>query len=144
MLAAEKVLLVDDEEDFVEALSARLEARGLHVDVAASGQQALEKIGGKRFDVVIMDLSMPGMDGIETLQQMRQDNPEIQVVLLTGHGSLQKGIEAMKLGAMDFLEKPADIELLLEKVRTAKAKTSADDEKQTQSLIDDILKTKGW
>jgi DNA-binding NtrC family response regulator len=143
-MADAKVLLVDDEADFVEALSERLEARGLAVTVATSGSEAVDRSREARFDAIVMDLAMPGMDGIEALKVMREEQPEVQVILLTGHGTLQKGVEAMKLGAMDFLEKPADINVLLEKIREAKSKATEAEEKRTQQIIHDILRTKGW
>ncbi|MCG6868811.1 MAG: response regulator [Gammaproteobacteria bacterium] len=143
-MANEHVLLVDDEEDFVEALSTRMEARGLVVEAAKNGYEALEKAQVQRFDAIIMDLAMPGMDGVETLRGLRVDQPELQVIFLTGHGTLETGVEAMKLGAMDFLEKPTDINLLIEKVRKAGSKTSAAREQKTQQMIEDVIKTKGW
>jgi len=143
-MAGERVLLVDDETDFVEALSARMETREVVVETATSGQAALEKMDAQRFDVVVLDLAMPGMDGIETLSAMRERDPDIQVILLTGRATLQKGVEAMKLGAMDFLEKPADINLLLERIQEAKAKSDERLEQKTEQVIQDILRTKGW
>ena len=143
-MAGAKVLLVDDEEDFVDALSERLETRDIAVTVARSGKQALEQADGARFDAIILDLAMPGMDGIETLKALRADQPDVHVILLTGHGSLQKGVEAMKLGAMDFLEKPADINVLMEKIREARSSIEEAEEQRTKQIISDILKTKGW
>ena len=143
-MAGERVLLVDDEADFVEALSARMEARGVIVETADRGPVALEKMKAQRFDVVVLDLAMPGMDGIETLSAMREHDPDLQVILLTGRATVQKGIEAMKLGAMDFLEKPADINLLLERIQQAKAKSVERVEQKTEQVIQDILRTKGW
>jgi len=143
-MADEKVLLVDDEEVFVEVLSQRLETRGVQVEWVTSGADAVAKAKEQRFDAVVLDLAMPGMDGIETLQQLREVDPDIQVMLLTGRATLQKGLEAMKLGAMDFLEKPIEIDELMARIRKAKAKSDEVGEQKTQSLIDDILKTKGW
>ncbi len=140
----EKVLLVDDDPDFVNALSERMAHRGIKVDTAASGNDALEKEGKASYDAIILDLLMPKMDGIETLKQLLARNPDLQVILLTGHASLQKGIEAMKLGASDFLEKPADIEALTEKIRQAKARRMLLVEKKTEQKIRDILEDKGW
>jgi DNA-binding NtrC family response regulator len=143
-MANEHVLLVDDEVDFVEALSMRLKARGLGVEVAKDGYEALEKARAQQFDAIILDLAMPGMDGVETLRGLRKIQSEIQVIFLTGHGTLETGVEAMKLGAMDFLEKPTDINLLIEKVRKAGLITSAAREQKTQQMMEDIIKTKGW
>ncbi len=139
-----KVLLVDDEEDFVSALSERLESRGIKVDTAGSGVEAVEKAGGEKFDAIVLDMLMPEMNGIETLKVLLEKNPELQVILLTGHASLNKGIEAMKLGAMDFLEKPADIEKLMKQIEQAKTKRLVLTEKKMGEELDKILKTKGW
>ena len=143
-MADEKVLLVDDEEDFVEALSMRLESRGMKVEVANTGPEAIEKASKQQFDAIVLDLAMPGMDGIETLTRLKESHADVQVLLLTGRATLQKGVEAMKLGAMDFLEKPVEIDLLLEKIRQAKTEADKASEKKTQALIDDILKSKAW
>ena len=117
------VLLVDDEKEFLDALGQRMEARGLKVESASSGPEALEKAIGQDYDVIVLDMMMPGMDGMETLQRLRKANPDIQVVLLTGHASLKKGIEAIKLGASDFLEKPADLDSLMTKIREARSES---------------------
>jgi DNA-binding NtrC family response regulator len=143
-MTEEKVLLVDDDSEFTEVLSERMEARGVGVDTAASGPEALEKVKDKSYDAIILDLAMPGMDGIETLRRLLEDHPDLQIVLLTGHATLEKGVEAIKLGAMDFLEKPAEIEKLLEKIRTAKANRMVLVEKQAEEKLKSILKTKGW
>jgi two-component system OmpR family response regulator len=143
-MANEKVLLVDDEEVFVEVLSQRLETRGVKVEWVTSGADAVAKAKAQRFDAIVLDLAMPGMDGIETLTQLREIDPNVQVMLLTGRATLKKGLEAMKLGAMDFLEKPIEIEDLMNRIRTAKTTTDQVNEKKTQALLDDILKTKGW
>lgn len=141
---AEHVLLVDDEMDFVEALQARLEARGLVVEIARDGTEAVAKVSSARFDAVVMDLAMPGMDGIETLRALKRLDPDLQVMLLTGRATVEKSVQAIKLGAIDFLEKPVDINILLERIREAKTKTDAAEEGRTRRLVDDILKTKGW
>jgi len=119
----DRVLVVDDEEQFVVAFAKRLGARGFAVETAGSGEEALEAMRHRRFDAVVLDLAMPGMDGIATLRALQDINPDVQVVLLTGRGTVKKGVEAMKLGAMDFLEKPVDIEVLMDKIREAKAKS---------------------
>jgi DNA-binding NtrC family response regulator len=143
-MPAEKVLLVDDEPEFVQVLSQRMESRGVGVDTAASGREALEKVRGKSYDAIILDLAMPEMDGIETLKRLLEDNPDLQVVLLTGYATLEKGVEAIKLGAMDFLEKPAEIQELMEKIRKAKANRMLIVEKRAEEKIKSILETKGW
>lgn len=138
------VLLVDDEEQFTEILSERMESRGYKVEVANSGLNAIEKVNKKSYDAVILDLAMPGMDGIETLKNLIDKNPDLQIIFLTGHATLEKGIEAVKLGAMDFFEKPIDINKLMDKVNEAKANKILLTEKKTEEEIKDILKQKGW
>jgi DNA-binding NtrC family response regulator len=140
----EKVLLVDDDADFTDVLSERMESRGVGVDTAASGGEALEKVKDKSYDAIILDLAMPEMDGVETLKRMLADNPDLQVILLTGHATLAKGVEAMKLGAMDFLEKPAEIQKLMEKIEKAKANRMLLVEKRSEEKLKEILKTKWW
>jgi len=139
-----KVLLVDDEEEFTSILSERMEARGLNVDIANTGPAATQKVKEKSYDAIVLDLAMPGMDGIETMKQLLEENPDLQVIFLTGHATLEKGIEAVKLGAVEFMEKPVDINKLLEKVSEAKTKKDHLTEKKTEESIKDILKKKGW
>ncbi|MEW6747823.1 MAG: response regulator [Planctomycetota bacterium] len=140
----EKVLLVDDEQDFLETLAARMRARDMEVATAAEARTALEQVADGDFDAVILDLQMPEMDGIETLKALKAKNPDLQVILLTGHATAASGVEAMKLGAVDFLEKPADLRLLLEKIRAAKATRMLIAEKKTQEKIRKILEERSW
>lgn len=121
-MADYRVLLVDDEEEFVSALSERLMLRGIEVDSALNGEEALALMGEKVFEVVILDVMMPGLGGLEVLKQIKSTHPNTQVILLTGHGSTREGIEGMRLGAFDYLIKPVDIEEMLEKMKEA-AKT---------------------
>lgn len=141
---ATKVLLVDDEEEFTSILSERMETRGLSVQTAADGKTALELIKKSYFDVVVLDMSMPEMDGIETLKRLLKITPDIQVIMLTGHATLQKGVEAVKLGAVDFLEKPADFESLLSKIKDAQGKRRLSFEQRLEESISEIVKKKGW
>jgi DNA-binding NtrC family response regulator len=138
------VLLVDDEEDFVEVLAERLDARGLTVDTAANGELALEKAGKRAFDAIVLDMAMPGMDGIQTLEGLLEINPDIQVILLTGRATLGQAVEAMKLGALDFLEKPVDIDTLVSKIEEAASKRSSLEGKRIEEKMDDIMRKKGW
>ena len=140
----ERILLVDDEEEFTRILSKRMQSRGIGVDTAASGREALEKVKEHSYDAIILDLAMPEMDGIETLKLLLAENPALQVILLTGHATLQKGIEAVKLGAMDFLEKPAEIEKLLEKIHQAKSRRMLLVEKLAEERIKNIIESKWW
>ncbi len=140
----EKVLLVDDEQDFIETLADRMRNRGMAVDTSTSAIDALKKIDTTSYDAIILDLMMPGMDGLEALKLVKERRPELQVILLTGFGTLEKGIEAMKLGATDFVEKPADLETLTQKIKNAHAKKMILVEKQTEEKIRRIMKEKAW
>jgi DNA-binding NtrC family response regulator len=116
-----RVLLVDDEESFVEYLGKRLSARGMQVSISLSGEAALERVKTQELDVVILDVRMPGMSGVETLRELRKLRPELQVIMLTGHASIESGVEGMKLGAFDYLVKPCDIEVLTKAINEAHA-----------------------
>jgi DNA-binding NtrC family response regulator len=113
------ILIVDDEEDFRVTVVKRLQKRNLQVFGAESGSQALKMMSSMVFDVVVLDVKMPGMDGIETIREMKKKNPLTEVILLTGHASMESGIEGMKLGAFDYIMKPVNIDELLEKIRQA-------------------------
>lgn len=143
-MQADRVLLVDDEVEFVETLAERMRARGLDVQTANSGSEALAKVTGRSFDAVVLDLAMPGMDGIETLERLREIDPDLQIMLLTGQGTVPAAVEATKLGAMNVFEKPTDIEVLIEKIREARVNKIMLAEKKSRDEIDDILTRKGW
>lgn len=119
MLKMEKfaILLVDDKEEFVSALSNRLLLQGMEVHTATKGEDALAMLQEKTADVVILDVVMPGMGGLETLRRIKETHPHIQVIMLTGHASTKEGIEGMRLGAFDYLMKPVDIEELIAKMK---------------------------
>ena len=114
-----KILLVDDEKEFVETLSERIRMRDHDSAVALNGEQALKKIDDDLPDVVVLDLKMPGMDGMEVLRRIRKAYPKVQVIMLTGHGSEKDEEEARKLGVFEYLQKPIDIETLMKKVKKA-------------------------
>ena len=139
-----KVLLVDDEKEFTSILSERMKSRGLTVDIANTGPDAIKKVKEKSYDAIILDLAMPEMDGIEAMKHLLQENPDLQVIFLTGHATLEKGIEAVKLGAVEFMEKPVDINKLLDKVNEAKTKKTQITEMKTEKEIKDILRKRGW
>jgi DNA-binding NtrC family response regulator len=113
------VLLVDDEEEFVTTLAERLELREMRVSVATDGETAIRIVDGERPQVVVADVKMPGMGGLDLLRLIKARHPDIQVILLTGHGSTRDGIKGMRLGAFDYLMKPVKIEDLIEKLRSA-------------------------
>ena len=138
------VLLVDDEIEFVSTLAERMRARGLDVDFVTSGVEALQLAKQKTFDAVVLDIAMPGMDGIETLKHLLEDQPDLQVVLLSGQATVKTAVEASKLGAVDVLEKPADVETLVGLIREARAARLAKAEERTQEEIEEIMRTKGW
>jgi DNA-binding response OmpR family regulator len=114
-----RVLLVDDEEDFASTLAERLRLRGFEVETAYDGEQALQAVENSPPDLMVLDVMMPGMRGMEVLQRIKVSHPRTVVILLTGHGSTRDGIEGMKLGAFDYLMKPVKIEDLIEKMREA-------------------------
>jgi DNA-binding NtrC family response regulator len=114
-----KLMIVDDETDFLETLIKRLQARKIDVTGAESGYKALEDLDSRSPDVVILDVKMPGMDGIETLREIKKKSPLTEVIMLTGHASVESGIQGMQLGAFDYLMKPVALDELLEKVRQA-------------------------
>ena len=143
-MTEEKILIVDDEIEFTEVLAARMESRGMAVDTAAGGHEALEKAKKKSYDVIILDLSMPEMDGMETLKHLLSENPDLQVIVLTGYASIEKGVEAIKLGAMEFLKKPAEFQELVEQIQCAKDKKMVLVEKRIEEKIRDILQRKSW
>jgi DNA-binding NtrC family response regulator len=139
-----KVLLVDDEKDFTATLSERMQDRGLDVDVASDGPEAIRSVKDKAYDAIILDLAMPGMDGIETMKRLLADNPDLQVILLTGRATVRDGVEAMSGGAMEFLEKPADLDSLMKQISKAAANRVLLTEKRAEETITDILHRKGW
>ena len=114
-----QMLLVDDEDDFRTTLANRLKLRKIDVTDAASGNEAIELVKQRSFDVAVIDVKMPGIDGIETLKQVKKIQPDMEIVMLTGHASIESGMEAMKLGAYDYVMKPCDIDELLIKAGDA-------------------------
>jgi len=122
-----KVLFVDDEEDFVRTMAERMEMRDLGGDIALSGQEALQMLEDDVPDVMVLDLRMPGIDGMEVLRRVKKTFPQIEVIIMTGHGSDKDEQEARRLGAFDYLRKPVDIEELMETIRNAgQARRSAE------------------
>ena len=139
-----KVLLVDDEAPFVEALAKRLDKRGVTVTAAFSGAEALQKLQeDSRVDVVVLDVKMPGMDGLDTLKAIKSSYPLIEVVMLTGHATVESAIEGMKLGALDYLMKPCEMDILLTKLKEAKDKKSKQEEKIAEARAMNIALRRG-
>ena len=143
-MAGEKILLVDDDAEFTEVLAERMQSRGLKVDAVNSGPDAIDKAKDTGYDAIVLDLAMPGMDGIETMKALLAKQPDLQIILLTGHATVEKGVEAVKLGAMDFLEKPADLQKLMEKIKQAKNQKMLLVENKIEDEITKILREKGW
>jgi len=139
-----KVLLVDDEEEFSGLMSQRLETRGLKVVTVLSGEEAVKKVVDQSFDVAVVDLAMPGIGGIETLKRMKAERPDIEVIMLTGQATVKSGIEAMKHGASDFLEKPVDLNVLMEKIWTTKRERMRVLEQKSAEEMKNILNSKSW
>jgi DNA-binding NtrC family response regulator len=138
-----KVLVVDDEKDFVEMLSLRLKEMGEQVDAVYNGKDCLTKLEGNDIDVVILDIKMPGMDGIEALKEIKKRFPMVEVIMLTGHGSAESAVEGMKLGAFDYLLKPADIDSLTEKVNGARKRKEEHEERIRQAEVRLLLRKVG-
>lgn len=139
-----KVLLVDDEVDFVDVLADRLEARDLHVYKAHSGEAALALAEERTFDAIVLDMAMPGMNGIETLERLLEINRDLQVILLTGRATLEQAATAIRIGALDLLEKPAEIDILVAKIELAATRRWSLEEKRIEEKVADIMRTKGW
>ena len=138
------VLLVDDETPFVETMTKRLEKRDLKIIAAFSGEEALEILSkNQNTDVVILDVKMPGMNGIETLEKIRNQFPLIEVIMLTGHATVESAIEGMKLGAFDYLMKPCEIEQLMAKVQEATKKKRDHEEKIREARVREALSAHG-
>jgi len=134
-----KLLLVDDEKGFLDTLTKRLEKRELKVWVAYSGEDALVELEkNAAIEVVVLDVKMPGMDGIETLVEIKKRFPLMEVIMLTGHATVETAIDGMKLGAFDYLMKPCDIEALISKVKEAVEKKKQHDEKIMEARIKEI------
>jgi DNA-binding NtrC family response regulator len=138
-MALANVLLVDDEIPFVETITKRLTKRNLDIVAAYSGDEALEKLKAhQNVEVVILDVKMPGKDGIETLTEIKKLYPLKEVIMLTGHATVETAIEGMKQGAFDYLMKPCDIDLLVAKVTEAAAKKRRHEEKILEAQIKEI------
>jgi DNA-binding NtrC family response regulator len=134
-----KVLLVDDEREFVEALGQRLEARGISIITAFSGEEALSRVKNEIVDVVVLDMVMPGKDGIETLLEIKELKPLVEVILLTGHGTLDAAVDALEKGAFYYLFKPTEMKDLLENIANAFARKAEHEERIRQAEIKRIL-----
>lgn len=139
-----KVLIVDDEKDFSELLSERLETRGFKTRMAFDGDEAISRLREDGADVVLLDVMMPGKSGVETLKEIKNSWPITEVIMLTGHGTVETAIEGMKLGAYDYLLKPTGTEDLSEKIKNAYQRKADHEERIRQAEINKIIEHKGW
>jgi len=133
-----RILLVDDEKDFVEALAERLRNRDFDVTTAFTGEEALKTLNEYNFDVAIVDVQMPGIDGIQTLKEIKKVKPLTEVLMLTGHGTVEIAIEGMKHGAYDFLMKPSEMATLLEKISGACARKMDQEERIHKAMAEKL------
>lgn len=139
-----RVLVVDDEEDFLETLVNRLGKRDIDATGVLSGEEAIKTMEEKLFDVVILDIKMPGgMDGIECLREIKKIQPLAEVILLTGHASVETSIEGMKLGAFDYLLKPIKLEDLMTKLAQAFEKKDIHEQKIRKAKIKELMRFPG-
>ena len=139
-----KVLLVDDEEQFVDVLAQRLQTRDFQVSTAFTGDDAIAFVEEHDVDVIVLDVLMPGRDGIETLREVKRIRPISEVIMLTGHGTVETAIQGMKLGAYDYLMKPTDTAELVDKITKANQKKKEQEDRIRQAEVDRLIKTKGW
>ena len=138
-----RVLVVDDETDFLETIVNRLQKRKIDATGVPTGEAALEMIKEKLFDVVLLDVKMPGgMDGIEGLREIKKMRPLTEVILLTGHASVETSIEGLKLGAFDYLIKPVKFDELLEKLAAAFEKRNTQEQKIRSAKIQELVRLK--
>jgi two-component system, OmpR family, response regulator len=119
IMSSFKVLIVDDERDFRESLVRRLQRRSVDAAGVASGEAALEHLAAQPVDVVVLDVKMPGMNGVETLREIKRRHPVVEVILLTGHASVDSGVEGLALEAFDYLIKPVKLDDLIERIMEA-------------------------
>lgn len=139
-----RVLLVDDEPQFVETLAERLETRGFAVRTALSCDEATGKLKEQEADVVILDVLMPGKDGIETLREIKDLNPLIEVIMLTGHATIETAIQGLKLNAFDYLMKPSETEDLVQKINNAQARKADQEDRIRKAEVNKIVLARGW
>jgi DNA-binding NtrC family response regulator len=138
-MAIANVLLVDDETIFVNVIEKRLKKRDISIVTAFSGSEALDKLSeDERIEVVILDVKMPKMDGIETLARIRKQYPLVEVIMLTAHATIESAIDGMRLGAFDYLMKPCEIEELVGKVEKAAARKRGQEEKILEARMREI------
>ena len=134
-----RVLIVDDEKEFVDLVSERLTMRDYDVTACYSGEEALETVKKYNFDIVVLDILMPGIDGIETLREIKRIKPLTEVILLTGHAAVNTAIEGMRLGAYDYLTKPCEISDMVTKLDKAHDRKAEQEERIRAAKVEDIV-----
>jgi DNA-binding NtrC family response regulator len=134
-----RILIVDDEKDFTESLAERLALRDYDVSTSFSGEEALEKLRTYNLDVVILDVQMPGLDGIETLREIKRIKPLTEVIMLTAHATVETAIKGMQLGALDYLMKPCDNEELVSKIERGYERKADQEERIRAAKVADIM-----
>jgi len=134
-----RILIADDEEEFVQTLSERLTMRDYDVSTSLSGEDAIQKLTEYNFDVVILDVSMPGMSGIDALREIKRIKPLTEVIMLTGHAAVNTAIDGMKLGALDYLFKPCETEELIAKINMAQKRKAEQEERIRDAKVKDII-----
>jgi DNA-binding NtrC family response regulator len=117
---SEKILIIDDEKDFLDIIAERIHARGMDVSTTTSAEDAIHMVEEESFDVVIMDFMMPGMNGFQTLKAIKEKKPKVHIILLTGNVLEEMRIEAKNIGVLDVIEKPPDLQDLIQKIKKAK------------------------
>jgi DNA-binding NtrC family response regulator len=139
MILPPRILIVDDEERFRITLSKLLVERKLEVHDVESGMEAVKEVQRRLYDVIILDVKMPGMDGIETLREIKKVSPGTEIILLSGHATVDSAVEGMRLGAYDYVTKPCEIEVLMEKINGAYDIKAARDERLRQAEIRSLV-----
>jgi len=133
-----RILLVDDEKEFADTLAERLRTRDFDVTTAYNGDEALEKLKEYNYDVTILDVQMPGLHGIDALREIKKLKPLTEVLMLTGHGTIETAIEGMKIGAYDFLIKPCEMDVLLSKINSAYERKAKHEERIRKAFADKL------
>ena len=134
-----KILLVDDEKPFVDTLMKRLKKRDVEIEAAYNGQEALDHLSGDdSIEVVILDIKMPVMDGMAALKEIKKRHPLVEVIMLTGHATVETGIDGMKEGAIDYLMKPCDMDQLIAKVQEAAGRKRKHEQKIMEARVQAI------
>jgi len=134
-----RVLIVDDEEEFVEALSERLALRDYDVTTSLSGEDAVEKVKGYNYDVVVLDVLMPGMSGVDALREIKKLKPLTEVIMLTGNATVETAIDGMKFGALDYLMKPCETEELIAKINMAYERKAEHEQRIRDAKVQKII-----